>query len=154
MEKAAELQQITSKAVAAIGQEEVNKMLSAAAKAGVEEYERQTQAQKKKEKYNNTFAMLKKCRDAAFYVDNAPAGMDQQKAETALMLHYIQIAADEIGKRRMAAGRGTEYEAFKLYFMDGKDYETIAEQLNTGKNTPRRWVSGIVKDLTVMLYGL
>ena len=46
-----------------------------------------------------------------------------------------------------------EYKAFELYFMDGKDYEQIAEELDTGKNPPRRWVTGILKELSVLLWG-
>ena len=30
-----------------------------------------------------------------------------------------------------------------MYFMQGMDYAEIAEELDTGKNTPRRWVTGI-----------
>ena len=47
-----------------------------------------------------------------------------------------------------------EYNAFELYFMQGWDYEAIAEKLGTGKNTPRRWVTGIINELSVLLWGI
>ena len=61
---------------------------------------------------------------------------------------------DRIERRREAAGRGVEYKAFEMYFMQGMDYAEIAEQLDTGKNTPRRWVTGIINELSVLLWGI
>ena len=43
------------------------------------------------------------------------------------------------------------YKAFEMYFMQGMDYAEIAEELDTGKNTPRRWVTGIINELSVLL---
>ena len=56
----------------------------------------------------------------------------------------------------------TEYEGidivtanmFEMYFMQGMDYAEIAEELDTGKNTPRRWVTGIINELSVLLWGI
>ena len=44
--------------------------------------------------------------------------------------------------------------AFEMYFMQGMDYAEIAEELDTGKNTPRRWVTGIINELSVLLWGI
>ena len=41
-----------------------------------------------------------------------------------------------------------------MYFMQGMDYAEIAEELDTGKNTPRRWVTGIINELSVLLWGV
>jgi len=38
--------------------------------------------------------------------------------------------------------------------MQGKDYAEIAEELETGKNTPRRWVTAIINELSVLLWGI
>ena len=47
-----------------------------------------------------------------------------------------------------------KYIAFEMYFMQGMDYAEIAEELDTGKNTPRRWVTGIINELSVLLWGI
>lgn len=47
-----------------------------------------------------------------------------------------------------------QYRAFELYFMQGWDYAQIADELNTGKNTPRRWVTGIINELSILLWGI
>ena len=117
-----------------------------------------------------------KCyRDAVFHRDNAvsEAAQLQQQGElteeqqttylrsirrtrfkTILMLDHIDKAVEEIERRRQQQGREAEYKAFELYFMQGLDYVDIAEELNTGKNTPRRWISGIINELSVLLWGI
>ena len=117
-----------------------------------------------------------KCyRDAVFHRDNAvsEAAQLQQQGElteeqqatylrsirrtrfkTILMLDHIDKAVEEIERRRTQQGREVEFKAFELYFMQGLDYVDIAEELNTGKNTPRRWISGIINELSVLLWGI
>ena len=118
---------------------------------------------------------LMKCyRDAVFHSENAISdgqqlelkGMtdEQQRTylesirrtrfKTLIMTAHIDKAVEEIERRREAAGRGVEYKAFEMYFMQGMDYAEIAEQLDTGKNTPRRWVTGIINELSVLLWGI
>ena len=38
--------------------------------------------------------------------------------------------------------------------MQGMSYGEIAEELNTGVNTPRRWINGVLDKLSVLLWGL
>ena len=50
---------------------EFEQMIQKAAKAAVAEYKRQEEKDKKRDKYHNTFMLLKCYRDAAFHVENA-----------------------------------------------------------------------------------
>ena len=77
-----------------------------------------------------------------------------KEVKTLIMTAHIDKAVEEIERRREAAGRGVEYKAFEMYFMQGMDYAEIAEELDTGKNTPRRWVTGIINELSVLLWGI
>lgn len=43
---------------------------------------------------------------------------------------------------------------FKYIHVMEMDYAEIAEELDTGKNTPRRWVTGIINELSVLLWGI
>ena len=70
------------------------------------------------------------------------------------MKAHIDTVLDEMQRRREAAGRGAEFEAFDMYFMQGMTYEQIAEALNAGKNTPRRWISAIINEMSVLLWGI
>lgn len=106
----------------------------------------------KPDRYNDTFSVMKNYRDAKLCVANTTD--IATKLNTSLKLHHIDTALEEMKKRREAQGRSVEYEAFKLYFIDGIDYETISEKLETSKNTPRRWVTSILSELSVMFWGI
>lgn len=149
-------------------------MIQKAARAAVAEFKRQEEKEKKRDKYHNTFTLMKCYRDAVFHIENAISdgtqlelcGMtdEQQRTylesvrrsrfKTLIMTAHIDKAVEEIERRRKAAGREIEYKAFELYFMQGMDYGAIAEELDTGKNTPRRWVTSIINELSVLLWGI
>lgn len=153
---------------------EVEQLIQKAAKAAVAEYKRQEEKERKRDKYHNTFTLMKCYRDAVFHIENAISdgeqlelnGMtDEQKRtylesvrrsrfKTLIMTAHIDKAVEEIERRREEAGRGIEYKAFEMYFMQGMDYAAIAEELDTGKNTPRRWVTAIINELSVLLWGI
>ena len=153
---------------------ELTELMQKQAKAAITELKRQEKQERKKEKYHNTFTLMKCYRDMAFHIENAISdgqqlelkGMtdEQQRTylesirrtrfKTLIMTAHIDKAVEEIERRREAAGRGVEYKAFEMYFMQGMDYAEIAEELDTGKNTPRRWVTGIINELSVLLWGI
>ena len=149
-------------------------IIQKAAKAAVQEYKKQEEKEKRQNKYHNTFTLMKCYRDAVFHIENAISdgeqlelrGMtDEQRRmylesirrsrfKTLIMTAHIDKAIEEIERRRQAAGREVEYKAFELYFMQGMEYTEIAEKLETGKNTPRRWVKQIINELSVLLWGI
>lgn len=153
---------------------EVEQLVQKAARAAVAEYKRQEEKERRRDKYHNTFTLMKCYRDAVFHIENAISdggqlelsGMtdSQQRTylesvrrsrfKTLIMTAHIDKAVEEIERRREAAGRGIEYRAFEMYFMQGMDYAAIAEELDTGKNTPRRWVTAAINELSVLLWGI
>ena len=163
-----------------VSEEELQAMLQAAAKAAVKELRKEEAKEKKKNKYHDTFSLMRCYRDATFHIENAVSegtqleleGMTEEQQETylrsvrktrfrtMLMTANIDKAIDEMARRRAAAGRDIEYLVFDMYFMQGMTYEQIIEQIEKdsgeklGKNTPRRWVTGIVNEMSVLLWGL
>ena len=142
---------------------ELTELMQKQAKAAITELKQQEKQERKKEKYHNTFTLMKCYRDAVFHIENAISDEQQRtylesirrtRFKTLIMTAHIDKAVEEIERRREAAGRGVEYKAFEMYFMQGMDYAEIAEQLDTGKNTPRRWVTGIINELSVLLWGI
>jgi hypothetical protein len=158
----------------ALTEGEFEGLIQKAARAAVAECKKQEEKDRKQNKYHNTFTLMKCYRDAAFHIENAVSdgtqleleGMtdEQQRTylesvrrsrfKTLIMTAHIDKAVEEIEHRRKAAGREIEYRAFELYFMQGMDYAQIAEELDTGKNTPRRWVTAIINELSVLLWGI
>ena len=98
-----------------------------------------------RQQYNRTVAMLKQYRDAQFFLQHSTDEESKQRTEAAL---------EEIQRRRQQAEREEEYTALCMYYMQGYTYEQIEKELNTGKDTPRRWITAAVKELAVMIYGI
>ena len=163
-----------------VPEDELQAMLQAAAKTAIKELRKEEAKEKKKIKYHDTFSLMRCYRDAVFHIENAVSegaqleleGMTEEQQETylrsvrrtrfktLLMTANIDKAIDEMAKRRKAAGREVEYQVFDMYFMQGMSYEQIINQVEKdtgerlGKNTPRRWVTGIINEMSVLLWGL
>ncbi len=170
----AEEGEAAGKSWVAMPQADFEDMIQKAAKAAVREWKRQEEVERRRDKYHNTFTLMKCYRDAVFHIENAVSdgeqlelkGMTEEQQQmylesirrtrfkTLIMTAHIDKAVEEIERRRKAAGKEVEYRAFELYFMQGWDYEQIAEELDTGKNTPRRWITKIINELSVLLWGI
>ncbi len=158
-----------------LSEEKLNEIIERAVRKGVDEYisEQERKQKKKKSRYHDTYALMKCYRDAVFHIENAVSEGSQVAAEyanekeeiylrsvrrtrfrTMIIKSHIDRAIDEMKRRRTAEGREEEYRAFEMYFMEGVGYEQIAEELETGESTPRRWIKGILKELSVLLWGL
>lgn len=163
-----------------VPEDELQAMLQAAAKAAIKELREEEAKEKKKNKYHDTFSLMRCYRDAVFHIENAVSegaqleleGMTEEQQETylrsvrrtrfktLLITANIDKAIDEMAKRRKAAGREVEYQVFDMYFMQGMSYEQIIDQVEKdtgerlGKNTPRRWITGIINEMSVLLWGL
>lgn len=163
-----------------VPEEDLQAMLQAAAKEAIKELRKEEAKEKKKNKYHDTFSLMRCYRDAVFHIENAVSEGTQLELEdmteeqqetylrsvrrtrfkTLLMTTNIDKAIDEMAKRRKAAGREVEYQVFDMYFMQGMSYEQIIDQVEKdtgerlGKNTPRRWVTNIINEMSVLLWGL
>ena len=163
-----------------VPEDELQAMLQAAAKEAIKELWKEEAKEKKKNKYHDTFSLMRCYRDAVFHIENAISEGTQLELEdmteeqqetylrsvrrtrfkTLLMTANIDKAIDEMAKRRKAAGREVEYQVFDMYFMQGMSYEQIIDQVEKdtgerlGKNTPRRWVTNIINEMSVLLWGL
>ncbi len=161
-------------------EEALKSMLQEAAKTAIKEVKREESKERKRNKYHDTFSLMKCYRDAVFHIENAVSegtqlelqDMTEEQQETylrsvrrtrfrtMLMTANIDKAIDEMARRREAAGRGMEYKVFDMYFMQGMTYEQIIEQVEKdtgerlGKNTPRRWVTGIINEMSILLWGI
>ena len=142
---------------------ELEGLIQKAARAAVAEYKKQEEKDRKQNKYHNTFMLMKCYRDAAFHIENAISDGEQRtylesirrsRFKTLIMTAHIDKAVEEIERRRKAADREIEYKAFEMYFMQGMDYAKIAEELDTGNSTPRRWITAIINELSVLLWGM
>lgn len=78
----------------------------------------------------------------------------QSKARTLIMIAHIDLALKELKKKQLREGCVEKYFALEMYFLKKLRYEDIQEKLNCSKNTPARWVTEMVQELSLLLFGL
>jgi hypothetical protein len=147
-----------------ITKDELNKIIAQAVAAGIKEYKRQEKADKQqRDRYVDTFNLMKAYRAALFSVkvqqDTSEhvlqnVTLKANRLKTEIAVEHINEALEIIKSNKERDGKEAEYEAFRLYFIEGRTYQHIAEQLCCGDATPRRWVTGITEELSAMLWGL
>lgn len=153
--------------------EEIHAIATESAQKAIKEYKKEEEKTKKKDKYHDTYAVMKIYRDVAIHIEKSISDGEQLKLEgmteaqrhtyiqsirsskikSMLMTSHIDVMVEEIKRRRQQEGRENEYSAFEQYFFVGKTYEEIAEDLQCGVCTPRRWVSAILRELAPLLWG-
>lgn len=75
------------------------------------------------------------------------------KAETVIMFEHINKSLDALKKDADAAGEGYKYDAFYMRYIMEETYETIAEKLECGKNTPKKWCKIMAEKFSIKLFG-
>ena len=148
-----------------IAREELEQIIAQAVATGIREYKRQEKADRQqRDRYADTFNLMKSYRAALFSTrvqqDDDSAHLLQNvrlkanRLKTEIAVEHINDALKIIENSRAEDNRQLEYEAFRLYFIEGRTYQYIAEALNVGEATPRRWVTAVVQELSVMLWGI
>lgn len=146
-----------------IAKKELEQLIAQAVAAGIKEYKRQEKADKQqRNRYDDTFKLMKSYNAALFSTkmqqDNSHllqnAKLKVTRIKTEIAVEHINEALDIIKANKEKDGRALEYEAFRLYFIEGRTYQYIAEALNVGDATPRRWVTSVVQELSTMLWGI
>lgn len=182
MDVATTQEDVKSSETIILTEEKLQSMLEAAAEQALKRLRKEEAKVKQKGKYHDTFSLMKCYRDATFHVENAisegmelgfrPEGMTEEQQEsylrsvrktrfrTMLMTANVDKVINEMARRRKDAKREIEYTVFEMYFMQGLSYEQIIEQIEKdtgerlGKNTPRRWITGIINEMSVLLWGM
>lgn len=140
------------------------------------EYKREEREKSKKKAYHNTKLLMQKYNlmhehvykvkddmnvsglaDGFEYIpeeDTWIISICKSKVKSLKMISYIDSALDTIKSKYTKDKRMYEYDAFEMYFIDGKTNEEIATELSCGKNTPKRWIDNVIEDLSVLLWGI
>lgn len=146
-----------------IAKQELEQLIAQAVAAGIKEYKRQEKADKQqRNRYDDTFKLMKNYNAALFSTkmqqDNSHllqnVKLKVTRIKTEIAVEHINEALEIIKANKEKDGRALEYEAFRLYFIEGRTYQYIAEALNVGDATPRRWVTSVVQELSTMLWGI
>lgn len=152
----------------------INETISRAVKAAIKEYDKEQKEEQKQKVLHNTKLLMKHYNSLKLHADNAVYKVDdlidaaeyddedriyissimRSRLRTMVMVAHIEMAMKELKEKKMNEGNFEQYRAIDLYYIQGHSYEDLQSDLNCGKNTPPRWVSMAIKDLSILLFGI
>lgn len=78
----------------------------------------------------------------------------QSKLKTMIITTHIDIALNILKEDEIREGTPEKFESLKMYYINKKTYSDISEELDLGKNTPRRWINEMTEKLGILLFGV
>lgn len=78
----------------------------------------------------------------------------RSRVRTLLMISHVEKALKELKEKTLRDNMYEHYRALEMYYIEEKSYEKIQEELTCSKNTPLRWINSMVRELSVLLFGL
>lgn len=78
----------------------------------------------------------------------------RSKARTANILKYIDDKLDYLEKKFIDNKEHEKYKTFEMFFIQEMTSEQIQGVTGCGKNTPKKWCDKVVKELSVLLWGI
>lgn len=78
----------------------------------------------------------------------------RSREDTVTVIGEIDQALVEVRVAAIAGGYSYKVDAFERRYIKGQTYEQIAEAMNSGRNSPRRWCDEIMRQMAVRLFGV
>lgn len=156
----------------------IDETINKAVKVAIKEYDKEKKAESRRNVFHNTKLLMKHYNDLKSHVDNAISDVTQledekldlgdmydedelyissikkSKTKSLIMIAHIDLAMETLYKQHKRKGTLEKYRALEDFYFHEKTYEKIAEQLNCGVNTPRRWINELLNELGVYLFGI
>lgn len=82
------------------------------------------------------------------------AALAQSREDTADVIEAIEKALEETRAAAAAGGYSYKVEAFEARYVKGQTYEQVADAMNSGRNSPRRWCDEIMRQMAIRLFGV
>lgn len=155
----------------------VDETINKAVKQAIKEYDKEKLQEQKKKVFHNTRLLLKHYNDLKSHVENAIddvkrlendledlgdldrdelyiLSIKKSKSKTLIMIAHIDMSMEILKQKQYKLCSSEKYEALRNYFIEEKTYEEIAELLNCGVVTARRWVNEMINELSIYLFGI
>lgn len=164
------------------GSVNIDEVIKSAAKEAVKEYDKELKEKQKKTVFHNTRLLLKHYNDLKSHMENAVddiyklknneldfsdyidmdkcydelyiASLKRSKVKTLMMVAHIDMAMEALRNKQVKLYSIEKYKSLEQCYFEEKTYEEIAEDLNCSVVTARRWVNEMVKELSILLFGI
>lgn len=155
----------------------IDDTINKAVREAIKEYDKEKIQQQKRKVLHNTKLLLKHYNDLKSHISNAIDDVNQleqnlldtgdldiddiyilsikrSKTKTLIMLAHIDIAMENLKQKQYKLCSIEKYQALNKYYFEEKTYEKIAEELNCGVITVRRWVNEMTNELSILIFGI
>lgn len=160
----------------------IDEVINKATKVAIKEYDKEKRKEQKEKVFHNTRLLLLHYNDLKSHISNAIDDINKlkeneliesdfidmsktydelyilsikrSKTKTLIMVAHIDTALDTLKQKQIRLASYEKYLALEKYFIEEKTYEAIAEELNCGVATARRWVNEMINALGVLLFGI
>ncbi|RXI46529.1 hypothetical protein DP145_06810 [Clostridium tetani] len=155
----------------------IDEVINKATKNAIKEYDKEKRMEQRKKIFHNTKLLLKHYNDLKSHVQNAIADIKQlegdldelgdlerdelyilsikkSKSKTLIMIAHIDMAMDLLKKRQYKLCSIEKYHALEKYYFKEMTFEEVAESLNCGVVTARRWINEMINELSILLFGI
>lgn len=78
----------------------------------------------------------------------------KSKARTIEMMQYIDSKIKYLIYEWESKEQSEVIDSFIMYYIEEKSDNEIREKYNCGANTPKRWRDKILKELSILLWGI
>lgn len=78
----------------------------------------------------------------------------KSKARTIEMMRYVDSHIKFLEYEWKSKGQCEVIDSFIMFYIDGKTDDEIREKYNCGQHTPRRWREKVLKELSILLWGI
>lgn len=156
---------------------DIDETITKAVKIAIREYDREQKAEIRKNVFHNTKLLMKHYNDLKSHIENAISevaeleksilslndinedelyilSIKRSKAKSLIMIAHIDESLNLLYKNEVKNGTVEKFLALKKYFIEEKTFECIAEELNCGVITSRRWVNEMINQLGIYLFGI
>lgn len=155
----------------------IDETIKKATREAIKEYDKEKKQEQKKKVFHNTKLLLKHYNDLKIHTMQAISEINnvdginfeteeldrdelyilsirRSKTKTMIMVAHIDMAMQQLKKKQYSMCTVEKYLALSKYYIEEKTYEVIAEELNCGVITVRRWVNEMVNELSILLFGI
>ncbi|SFC63359.1 helix-turn-helix domain-containing protein [Clostridium uliginosum] len=160
--------------------EQVNiyKFIEKAVKVAIKEYDKEQKVIDEKRVFHNTKLLMKHYNDLKSHIVYSVSDINditnsdkielekedydelyilsikQSKVKTLIMISHVDVSLELLKKEQKRKGVIEKYLALEKIFIGEKTYEQIAEELNCGVITVRRWINEMLTELGIYLFGI
>lgn len=78
----------------------------------------------------------------------------RSKTRTSEMIRYVDEKLRYLEKKYEEQKESEKYRSFEMHFIEGASNKDIMDELGCGKNSPKNWSDEIIRELSVLLFGI